>query len=318
MKGTKLYRDRYTLGNPIASGGFAIIYEASETGRDEEVAIKICNKHDDISYSRSIVREAELIQRFHHRNIVKLHPIPRMGKASVSYANAVDLPNNPVFFVMEYLKGGTLDEYLRQVEQLTPPEAATIAVEIARALDHIHLQGYAHNDLKLENIVFREPVQAGHAFTPVLVDFGIATRVMPPPGITLYIMSPEQLPQGSIHSAPELSQTDSVKIDVWGLGIILYRMLGGKLPFSGRNEKSLTDRIRESRPTSLRSFSPLITAGLDEIVIDGCLAKNPAERLSLLRLGHELKRICGDGVPAQKSGQSGKSRKSRWFFRSGD
>lgn len=158
MKGTKLYRDRYTLGDPIASGGFAIIYEASETGRDEEVAIKICNKHDDISYSRSIVREAELIQRFHHRNIVKLHPIPRIGKASVSYANAVDLPNNPVFFVMEYLKGGTLDEYLRQVEQLTPPEAATIAVEIARALDHIHLQGYAHNDLKLENIVFREPV----------------------------------------------------------------------------------------------------------------------------------------------------------------
>jgi serine/threonine-protein kinase len=317
LKGTTLYRGRYTLGEPIATGGFAIIYAATEIDRPEEVAIKICNRHDDASYSRSIVREAELIQRFHHRNIVRLHPIPRPGKASVSYANAVEMLDQPVFFVMEYLKGGTLSDYLEQVEHLTPPEAATVALEIARALDHIHMQGYAHNDLKLENIVFREPVEAGRPFAPVLLDFGIATRVLPPPGITLYIMSPEQLPHGSIYSAPEISQADSVKIDVWGLGVVLYRMLGGRLPFSGRNEKSLTERIRESRPTSLRALSPLVTAGLDEIVIDGCLAKNPADRLTLLQLGRELRRIAGDGVPAQKSGRSNQSRLSRLFSRNG-
>lgn len=317
MKGVTLYRGRYTLGDPIATGGFAIIYAATEVGRPETVAIKICNKHDDASYSRSIVREAELIQRFQHRNIVQLIPIPRPGKASVSYANAVELPNQPVFFIMEYLKGGTLEEYVQQLEQLTPPEAATIALEIARALDHIHMKGYAHNDLKLENVLFREPVEAGRPFSPVLVDFGIATRVLPPPGMTLYIMSPEQLPHGSIYSAPELSDTDSMKIDVWGLGVVLYRMLGGKLPFSGRSEKSLTERIRESRPTSLRSLSPLVTAGLDEIVIDGCLAKNPADRLTLLQLGRELKRVAGDGVPAQKSARSSQSVFSRFFTRNG-
>lgn len=317
MKGATLYRDRYTLGDPIATGGFAIIYAATEVGRPEDIAIKICNKHDDASYSRSIVREAELIQRFQHRNIVQLIPIARPGKASVSYANAVELPNQPVFFVMEYLKGGTLEEYVQQVEQLTPPEAATIALEIARALDHIHMKGYAHNDLKLENVVFREPVEAGRPFMPVLVDFGIATRVLPPPGMTLYIMSPEQLPHGSIYSAPELSDNDSMKIDVWGLGVVLYRMLGGKLPFSGRNEKSLTERIRESRPTSLRSLSPLVTAGLDEIVIDGCLAKNPADRLTLLQLGRELRRVAGDGVLAQKSARNSQSRISRFFTRNG-
>lgn len=311
MKGTKLYRDRYTLGDPIASGGFATIYTATEDGREEQIAIKICNKHDDFSYSRSLVREAELIQRFQHPNIVQLYLIPRPDKASVAYANAIELPHHPVFFVMEYLKGGTLETYLQYVERLTPPEAATIALEIARALDHIHLKGYVHNDLKLENIVFRQPVQAGHSFTPVLVDFNTVTRVISPSAATIYIMAPEQLPPGDFYPS---SHDDAVKIDVWGLGVVLYRMLSGRLPFSGRNEKSLTDRIRESRPTSLRGLSPLVTSGLDEMVIDGCLAKNPADRLSLLQLAQELKRIGGDGVPAQKGGAPAKT-KSRWFSR---
>ncbi|MCP4361113.1 MAG: serine/threonine protein kinase [Chloroflexi bacterium] len=314
MKGAKLYRDHYTLEEHIASGGFADIYRASEVGRNEPIAIKICAKHDDVSYSRSIIKEAELLRKFNHRSIIKLHPIPRPDKASVTYANAIELPQHPVFFVMEYLNGGSLEDYLQEVGTLSPPEAATIALEVARALDHIHLKGYAHNDLKLENIVFREPVQAGKMFMPVLLDFGIATRVLPPQGGTLYIMSPEQLPLVSVNVAPErMNDVDQVKIDVWGLGVVLYRMLGGKLPFSGRNTRSLTAQIKVSRPTSLREFSRQITAGLDEMVIDGCLAKDPNHRLSLLDLGIELRKVAGPGVPAQKSGHAS-SRKSKWMF----
>jgi serine/threonine protein kinase len=315
LKDTKLYRERYTLGELIATGGYASIFEAREEDRREQVAIKVCNKYDDDSYSRSLVREAELIRRFKHNNIVKLHPILREDRASVFHAKAVELPHTPDFFVMEYLRGGTLEQYLQQVETVTPPEAATIALEIARALDHIHLKGFAHNDLKLENIVFREPVQAERPFTPVLVDFGIATRVLPPPGVTLYIMSPEQVGLNSQYAAPEQGVSDSMKIDVWGMGVLLYRMMGGRLPFNGRNEKSLTDLIRKSRPISLRSLSPLVTAGLDEIIIDGCLAKNPSDRLSLLALAHELKRIGGDGVPAHKSGPVAKPSRANWLFR---
>lgn len=312
MKGSKLYNGRYILHEHIASGGFAYIYRATETGRPEDVAIKICSRHNDPAYARSIVKEAELIQRFNHRNIVKLHPIPRQDKASVYYANAVDLPQNPPFFVMEYLSGGTLEEYLEKVGPLPPEEAATIGVEVARALDHIHQKKYAHNDLKLENILFRRPVQAGQPFAPVLVDFGIATRVAPPQGGSLYIMSPEQLAHIDM-AAPELHEFDPIKVDVWGLGVVLYRTLGGHLPFESRNERTLTDRIKQSRPTSLRLLSKNISAELDKIIIDGCLAKNPTERLTLLELGRELSTLAGRGVPASKSADVSKPKK-RGFF----
>ncbi len=314
MKGTRLYRGQYILGDLIASGGFAKIHRAVEVGREEEVALKICARHDDMTYALSIKREAELIQRFNHRNIIRLYPITRPKKASVYYANAVELPSAPVFFVMEYLKGGTLENYLYRVEQISPAEAATIALELARALDHIHLKNYAHNDLKLENVVFREPVEAGKPFTPVLVDFGIATRVLPPRGGTLYIMPPEQLRQLNMETPPEQAQVDARKVDVWGLGVVLYRMLGGKLPFTGRREKTLTDRIKNSRPTSLRKLSRQMTAGLDSLIIDGCLAKKPGDRLSLLAVGRELKKWAGDGVPAQTDGRTSQPTSRKWFF----
>lgn len=305
LKGAKLYNGQYTLGHQIADGGFAVIYSAYEVGRKEPLAIKICNKFEDDYYSRSLIQEATLIQRLNHRNIVRLHLITREGKASVYYANAIELNPPPTFFLMEYLSGGTLNNYLDNVGQLTPPESATIALEIARALDHIHEKGIAHNDLKLENVVFRNHVNAGQPFEPVLIDFGIATRVNPPPAITFYVSAPEQLPGGQV--------PDPAKVDVWGLGVILYRMLGGRLPFSGNNEKSLTSRIKEVRPVSLRQLSTQVTSGLDGLIIDGCLAKNPSDRLTLLQLGQELKKY-GDGVPAQQGGPSPQLKRNRWRF----
>jgi serine/threonine protein kinase len=93
-------------------------------------------------------------------------------------------------------------------------------------------------------------------------------------------------------------EINAAKIDVWGLGVILYRMLGGQLPFSSNNERRLTDQIRNYRPESLYELSPDVSRHLDEIIIDGCLAKNASHRLNLLELGKELKRLADGGVPA--------------------
>jgi len=209
---------------------------------------------------------------------------------------------------MEYLQGGTLEEYLKQVGQLSVPEAADIGLHIIRGLHHMHQRNYAHNDLKLENIVFREPVVAGEPFSPVLIDFGIATRVHQPNAGSLYIMPPEQLAKVKLAAPPELTDTlDRTKMDVWSLGVVLYRMLGGQLPFTGRSERSLTQRINNSRPTSLSELSRDIPRDMDELVIDGCLAKNPNHRLSLLEVGRWLHSIAGDGVVAQRSADAGKT-----------
>lgn len=308
MKGTKLYRNRYTLEEEIGRGGFAIIYRAKEQEQREPVAIKVANVSDDPSYGTSVREEARIIQRFGHQNIVQLRPIPRIDKeGEVFYANALDLPGTPVFFVMEYLQGGTLNAYLNQVGKLSVPEAAAIGLQVARGLDHMHQRSYAHNDLKLENIVFRQPVVAGEPFTAVLIDFGIATRVDQPNAGSLYIMPPEQVAKVKMMTPPEMADTlDRTKIDVWGLGVVLYRMLGGQLPFSGRNERSLTQRIYNSRPTALSQLNGEIPPEMDELVIDGCLAKKPEHRLPLLEVGRRLSSIAGNDVVAQCSADAGK------------
>jgi serine/threonine-protein kinase len=217
---------------------------------------------------------------------------------------------------MEYLRGGTLQDYLDHVGFLPSPEAAAIALEMARALDHMHRKGYHHNDLKLENIVFRQPIEAGKPFTPVLIDFGIATRLrLQAHAGSIYIMSPERLQVAQMRLAPELSppseRLDLMKVDVWGLGVVLYRMLGGRLPFSGRNKDRLTDNIISSQPVPLHKLSEDVSLEVEAVVIDGCLAKNPDQRISMLELGKQLRR-WGDGVVASKAAEQ-----RRTFWRLG-
>lgn len=309
LKGTKLYRNRYTLEDEIGSGGFAKIYRASEQDRYESVAIKVASNSEDPSYAKSLREEAKIIRRFDHQNIVRLQSIPRMDKdGELIYANAIELIGNPVFFVMEYLAGGTLEEYLKYVKQLSVPEAAEIGLQVARGLNYMHQRGYAHNDLKLENIVFRKPIVGGQPFLPVLIDFGIATRIQQPSAGSLYIMSPEMVARMKGDRPPEIAENvDRAKGDVWSIGVILYRMLGGQLPFSGRTERSVTQQIYRSRPTALQRLAGEIPKELDKLVIDGCLAKEPEHRIGLLELGQWLSEFVNGDVVASQSADKGKA-----------
>lgn len=310
MKGTRLYNDRFRLEEEIRSGGFATVWRATESGHEAPLALKIGRITDDPGFDRSIIKEAELIQRLQHPSIVRLFLLPRDDRAPVAYARAIELPGHPYFFAMEYLTGGTLDDFLKEVKKVPLPEAAAIGLSVARALDHMHMHGYAHNDLKLENIVFRYPIVAGQAYSPVLIDFGIATRTrLQAAAGSFYIMSPEVLAQAKMLAAPEIGGVvDHTKVDVWGMGILLYRMLGGRLPFEGRDERSVTSRILKSRPQSLLELSKEIPPEIDNVIIDGCLAKNSAYRLSLVELGQILRRWGEDVVASRDAGPGRKRR----------
>lgn len=296
-----IYGGHYTLQERVASGGFAVIYRATEKERSEPVAIKLANDANDPTTGKSLREEAKILNRLEHRNIVKTFPIPRPGKLNnLDLARATELPGSPYFFVMEYLAGGTLEDYLRQVKSISLPEAAAIAVQIARAVDHMHRRAYAHNDLKLENVVFRHPIEVGEAFWPVLIDFGIAARIEAPKAASLYICPPERLSALNLAKAPETvpQDVDLAKVDVWGLGIILYRMLGGWLPFSG-SERSITRQIMTARPISLLEHNGNLPQEVDDLVIDGCLAKKPEERTTLFDLGHFLAAYAEGGEARQ-------------------
>ena len=288
MKQVSLYYGQFILEEKIAGGGFAIIYRARERDKDEPRAIKIAQISNDPGIGKSIRMEARYLNELDHNAIVRVVPLNRTDAHPVYSARAVELDGRPDFFAMEYLQGGTLNKLLEESGPLPPAECVAIALEIARALHHMHKEGLTHNDLKLENIVMRKPVRAGEPYTPVLIDLGVAARILPPEALTVYISPPEQIYHNKMETAPELEgKIDRTKVDVWGLGIVLYRMLGGKLPFVG-NEKALTQRILHERPTALTRLSALVSDELEELVIDGCLAKDPADRLSMLDLGRAL------------------------------
>ncbi|MCZ7666814.1 MAG: serine/threonine protein kinase [Chloroflexi bacterium] len=274
MKGAHLYNGRYTLADAIGSSGFATVFRAQENGRAEAVAIKICARHDDPLFAKSVMREAELIHRFDHENIVRLHLIPRPGKTGAITAHAVELPYNPVFFVMECMNGGSLHRFMAQVGLLPPDEAVSIGLEVARALHHIHRKGYAHNDLKLENVLFRQPVVKGQKYQPVLVDFGVATRVTPPVAGTLYIMSPEQVAEGSLQMAPRTGENRPPENRRVGPGRPDVPAVGRRPCPDDKRADSLTSQIMQARPRSLQQLSPEVSPYLDQLIIDGCLAKS--------------------------------------------
>ena len=307
MKGTRIYNDRFLLEGEIRSGGFATVWRAREADFPEPLALKIARVTEDPGVYRSVMKEAEIIQRLSYPGIVRLFQLPRPDRAPVAYARAVELPGMPYFFAMEYLAGGTLDDLMKEFKKLPLPEAATIALSVARALDYMHLRSYAHNDLKLENIAFRYPIVAGNPYTPTLIDFGIATRVqLQLTAGSLHVMSPEQLTQINMLTAPEANdKVDHTKADVWGMGILLYRMLGGRLPFEGRSDRSTTSQILKSRPQSLLQLTKDIPPELDSLIIDGCLAKNPDYRLSLVELGRALI-YYGEDAPASRTASGGR------------
>jgi len=305
----RLYNDRFRLEEEIRSGGFATVWRATESGHDAPLALKIGRVTDDPDLNRSIIKEAEVLQRLHHANIVRLFLLPRDDRAPIAYARAVELPGHPYFFAMEYLAGGTLGDMLKEFKKLPLPEAAAIALSVARALDHMHKEGYAHNDLKLENIVFRYRVVAGQAYSPTLIDFGIAMRRVQVAAGSIYSMPPEVLAQAKMLAAPEIvGAIDPTKVDVWGMGVLLYQLLGGRLPFEGRDERTVTSRIFKSRPQSLLELSKEIPAEIDNVIIDGCLAKNSAYRLSLMELGQILRR-WGEDVVASRDFNPGRKRR---------
>jgi serine/threonine-protein kinase len=309
LKPITLYDGRFTLEEEIAQGGFATIYRARERNREETLAIKVGRVDaNDPGIGESIRKEARILSELNHQGIVKIYPIARSNAHHDHSARAVEIAGHPDFFVMEHLRGGALKDLLKAAGSLPPAEAAAIALYIARGLHYMHGYGYAHNDLKLENIVMRQPVRSGEPYTPVLVDLGVATLIHPPIAVTLYITPPEQLRHTKMEIAPELENIDRKKVDVWGLGIVLYCMLGGRLPFVG-SEKSLTQRILRDRPTALTRLSSLIPAEMEELVIDGCLAKNPADRLTMLELGRCLRNYGQDVVAGRDIAPGGRNRR---------
>ncbi|NLH45616.1 MAG: Stk1 family PASTA domain-containing Ser/Thr kinase [Acholeplasmataceae bacterium] len=254
----KIIGNRYQILESIGTGGMAEVYKAFDTFLNREVAVKILRAQytDDEGFVSRFRQEAQSAARLIHPNIVNVYDV---GRDDDSY-----------YIIMEYVKGRTLKEFISEVGALDPMTAVIIAHGIASALKHAHSRGIIHCDIKPHNILLDENNN------PKVADFGIARA------ITTATMTYTASVVGSVHYlSPEQVRGEKVSAqsDLYSLGILLFEMLTGCLPYTAETPVAVAlMHVRERMPL-VREINSEVPLVLEKIVAKA-LAKDKEERYS--------------------------------------
>ncbi|HIS02449.1 MAG TPA: protein kinase [Candidatus Pullichristensenella avicola] len=250
---------RYEVQAIVGTGGMAVVYRAWDRKNRRMVAIKVLRPEfeQDGEFVRRFSREAEAASKMSHENIVNLLDV---GK-----------DNDMRYIVMEYVPGQTLKEVIRQKGRIQPETAVRMAIRILAAVDHAHKNGIVHRDIKPQNILVDESGKVKVA------DFGIARLKT---AQTTRIDDKQNSALGSVHYfSPEQASGEVAdeKSDLYSMGVVLYEMLTGQVPFDGDTAVSVALKHVSEEPRSMREIVPSISRGLDEVVMRA-LAKDGARR----------------------------------------
>lgn len=251
---------RYEIQTELGRGGMAIVYRARDIRHDRDVAIKVLRgKVAAALGAERFLREIRIEAKLQHPNIVSLHD---SGEA-----------DGVLYYVMPLVEGESLRDHLAREGQLPLESALQIASEVADALAYAHRQGFVHRDIKPGNIL----LSSGHA---VVTDFGIARAIaevgshkLTQTGVAMgtpEYMSPEQAGGG---------ESVDGRSDIYSLGCLLYEMLVGEPPFSGRTPQAVIARHMSERLPSIAVVRPDLPRGI-LATVEKSLAKVPADRFS--------------------------------------
>ncbi|HEY0705655.1 MAG TPA: serine/threonine-protein kinase [Polyangia bacterium] len=248
---------RYRVIKEVGQGGMAVVYKAHDESLKREVAVKLLHAHlvaEPESKSR-LQREAQAVAKLHHDNIVQIFDY-----------SGTDAP--ACFIVTEFIDGLTLKQFIGNRKPPPPEIAALIAIEISSALAHAHSLGIIHRDVKPDNVMVRNDGMLK------LMDFGVA-QIMDLERMTVT----GQLLGSPAYMAPELLEGRplDVRTDIFSVGILLYQMATGALPFSGRNPHEVLKRIAEGKFADPRTLNRLIADRLAKIIARA-LARRPEDR----------------------------------------
>lgn len=247
---------RYEIHELIGVGGMAYVYKAYDRVEGRWVAIKILKEEfsNNSDFLRRFRNESKAIAVLNHPNIVKVY--------DVSFGDQIQ------YIVMEFIDGITLKEYIEQEGTIRWQEAVHFTTQILMALECAHEKGIIHRDIKPQNIML---LQDGSI---KVADFGIARFLQS----ETQTMTDKAI--GSVHYiAPEQASGDYItdKADIYSVGVMLYEMLTGKLPFVADNAVSVALMQLQAKPVMPRELNPSIPRGLEQITMRA-MEKNPVDR----------------------------------------
>jgi serine/threonine-protein kinase len=261
--------ERYRLLREVGQGGMAVVYRAVDETLKREVAIKILHQHlaSEPESKARLEREAQSVAKLHHENILEIFDY-----------SGPDSPSS--YIVTEFIDGQTLKDFVAAHPIAYPEVAALIAIEIGSALAHAHAAGIIHRDVKPENVMIRKDGVLK------LMDFGIAQVV------DLQRMTVTgQLLGSPAYMAPELIEGKPLdfRTDVFAVGIMLYQLATGALPFAGKNPHEVLRRIVEGKFPDPRTLNRRVSDGLSRMM-SRALARRPDDRYPALdRLTADLR-----------------------------
>ncbi len=242
----RLISGRYLIEAIVGTGGMAVVYRARDTQKNTTVAIKVLRPEyqSDMDFVHRFSLEAEAAAKMSHENIVNMLD--------------VGIDHDMRYIVMEFVDGHTLKEMIRQERRIHPDVALRMAIRILAAVDHAHRNGIVHRDIKPQNILVD-----GEGRIKV-ADFGIARLKTGPTA------DAEGQALGSVHYlSPEQARGEVAdeQSDLYSVGVVLYEMLTGQVPFDGDTPASVALKHVNEKPDSMRMRNSKISRALDEVAM---------------------------------------------------
>lgn len=272
VKGQKI-DGRYQIIRTIGEGGMANVYLAYDTILEREVAVKILrgDLSSDEKFIKRFQREAKAASSLNHPNIVEMYDV---GEDEGNY-----------FIVMEYVNGKTLKSLIKKRGALSLSEVIDIMLQLTSGIACAHESYIIHRDIKPQNVMILEDGRVK------ITDFGIAVA------LKSNELTQTNSVMGSVHYLPPEQANGSgatVKSDIYSLGILMYELLTGKLPFKGDNAVEIAIKQMKDRLPSITAQNPNIPQSVENVVLRAC-AKNPKNRYATaLEMHEDLKTVLSE------------------------
>ena len=246
--------DRYEIIGKIGAGGMSDVYKAKDTTLGRYVAIKVLKSEfsEDMNFVTKFRTEASSAAGLEHPNIVNIYD--------------VGSENEFHYIVMEYVEGITLKTYIEKKGQLSFKEAVSIAIQVGRGIEAAHNKGIIHRDIKPQNIIISTEGKVK------VTDFGIAKAA------TSNTINSDVM--GSVHyTSPEQARNGYVdgKSDIYSLGIVMYEMVTGRVPFNGDTTVAVAIQHLQEEMESPKTYAPDLPISMEKIILK-CTQKNPDRR----------------------------------------